>query len=122
MIIIGCDFHPSWQQIAWVDTETGETGERKLMHATGEAEQFYRGLVGPVRVGLESTGNGHWFVDGRSRTQLRLGVRIEESWPWLGRIDGWWNGKSKTFPRMGDSKSDAFQSLRLQLLWRTSRC
>jgi hypothetical protein len=24
MIIIGCDFHPSWQQIAWVDTETGE--------------------------------------------------------------------------------------------------
>ena len=63
MMIIGCDFHPSWQQIAWVNTETGETGERKLMHATGEAEQFYRGLVGPVRVGLESTGNSHWFVD-----------------------------------------------------------
>lgn len=63
MIIIGCDFHPSWQQIAWVDTGTGETGERKLMHASGEAEQFYRGLTGPVRVGLESTGNSHWFVD-----------------------------------------------------------
>lgn len=63
MMIIGCDFHPSWQQIAWVDMETGETQERKLMHATGEAKQFYRGLVGPVRVGLESTGNCHWFVD-----------------------------------------------------------
>jgi len=25
-----------------------------------------------------------------------LGVRIEESWPQLGRIDGWWNGKSKS--------------------------
>ncbi len=63
MIIIGCDFHPSWQQIAWVDTETGETEERKLLHASGEAEQFYRQLRGPVRVGLESTGNCHWFVD-----------------------------------------------------------
>jgi hypothetical protein len=28
MIIVGCDFHPSWQQVAWVDTETGETAER----------------------------------------------------------------------------------------------
>lgn len=63
MMIIGCDFHPSWQQIAWVDTETGETGERKLMHAVGEAEQFYGRLGGAVRVGLESTGNCHWFVD-----------------------------------------------------------
>jgi transposase len=63
MIIIGCDFHPSWQQIAFVDSETGETGERKLVHANGEAECFYRGLSGQVRVGLESCGNSHWFVD-----------------------------------------------------------
>jgi len=33
MMIIGCDFHPSWQQVSWVDTETGECGERKLVHA-----------------------------------------------------------------------------------------
>src|SRR5260370_25299577 len=63
MIIIGCDFHPSWQQIAWVDTETGETGEQKLVHADGEAERYYRQLSGPVRIGLESTGNWHWVVD-----------------------------------------------------------
>ena len=63
MIIIGCDFHPSWQQIAFVNTETGETGERKLVHANGEAERFYRSLSGEVRVGLESCGNSHWFVD-----------------------------------------------------------
>jgi transposase len=63
MIIIGCDFHPSWQQIAWVDTETGEMVEQKLMHADGEAERFYGGLGGQVRVGVESTGNCHWFVD-----------------------------------------------------------
>jgi len=32
MKIIGCDFHPSYQQIAWVDTETGEL--RLLQYAT----------------------------------------------------------------------------------------
>lgn len=63
MIIIGCDYHPSFQQIAWVDRETGEMQERKLMHASGEAEEFYRKLTGAVRVGLESTGNCHWFLD-----------------------------------------------------------
>ena len=42
MLIIGCDYHPSVQQIAWVDTETGECGERRLTHKGGEAEQFYR--------------------------------------------------------------------------------
>ena len=37
MLIVGCDLHPSWQQIAWLDTETGETGEQKLLHASGGA-------------------------------------------------------------------------------------
>jgi transposase len=63
MMIIGCDFHPNWQQIAWLDTETGETGERKLVHADGDAEQFYRGLPAPVLIGMEATGNSHWLVD-----------------------------------------------------------
>lgn len=63
MNIIGCDYHPSFQQIAWVNTETGEMQERKLMHGDGEAERFYRQLRRPVRVGMESTGNCHWFVD-----------------------------------------------------------
>ena len=43
MVIIGCDYHPSVQQIAWVETETGECGERRLTHRA-EAEQFYREL------------------------------------------------------------------------------
>ena len=30
MLIIGCDYHPSFQQIAFVDTETGEVKERRL--------------------------------------------------------------------------------------------
>jgi hypothetical protein len=39
MMIIGCDFHPTWLQIAWLDTETGETGEQRLVHAGGDAER-----------------------------------------------------------------------------------
>jgi hypothetical protein len=42
MMIIGCDSHPGWQQIAWLDTETGETGKRKLVHAEFNAPQIER--------------------------------------------------------------------------------
>jgi transposase len=63
MMIIGCDYHPSWQQISWLDQETGETGERKLVHATGEAEKFYKQIAAPARIGMESTGNCQWFVE-----------------------------------------------------------
>jgi len=62
-MIIGCDFHPSWQQVSWVDTETGETGEEKLVHATGEAERFYRGMPVPSMIGMEATGNSQWFAE-----------------------------------------------------------
>jgi len=41
MIIVGCDFHPSFQQIAMLDTETGVTEEHKRMHTSGEVEGFY---------------------------------------------------------------------------------
>src|SRR5579864_8028567 len=43
MLIIGCDYHPGAQQIAYVDSETGECDERALRHRE-EAEQFYRKL------------------------------------------------------------------------------
>jgi transposase len=63
MMIIGCDFHPSWQQVSWLDMETGETGERKLVHASGEARQFYQQLATAVLIGMEATGNSQWFVE-----------------------------------------------------------
>ena len=63
MMIIGCDFHPSWQQVSWLDTETGETGEQKLVQASGDAERFYRRVAAPALIGMEATGNCHWLVD-----------------------------------------------------------
>jgi transposase len=61
MKIVGCDFHPSYQQIAIFDTPTGEVEERKLMHGDGQGEKFYRQLEGPALIGMESTGNSLWF-------------------------------------------------------------
>jgi len=61
MLIIGCDYHPGFQQIAFVDTQTGDCGERRLAHRE-EAEQFYRELQEPrVRVGMEASGHARWF-------------------------------------------------------------
>jgi transposase len=63
MLIIGCDYHPGFQQIAFVDTETGECGERRLEHMAG-AQQFYRELGArglTVRIGMEASGHSRWF-------------------------------------------------------------
>src|ERR1035441_9163758 len=61
MMIIGCDLHTRYQQIAMLDTETGELVERRLEHESGEARAFYAALSGGVRVGIEATGHTHWF-------------------------------------------------------------
>jgi transposase len=63
MMIIGCDYHPAFQQIAFVDSDTGELQERRLQHPE-EAEQFYRDLAAQgvkVRVGMEASGQARWF-------------------------------------------------------------
>jgi transposase len=75
MWIIGCDYHPRFQQIAFVNTEGGEWGQRRLEHV-GEAEQFYRALAGQaVRVGMEASGHGRWF----ERLLAELGQEL-----WIG--------------------------------------
>ena len=63
MIIIGADFHPEFQQIALVDTDTEEFQEKRLGHPQ-EAEQFYRALAGQnVKVGMEASGHARSFAD-----------------------------------------------------------
>src|SRR5215469_1106142 len=61
MLIIGVDFHSRFQQIAMVDTETGELVERRLEHSNGEAKKFYAERQKPARVGMEATGYAQWF-------------------------------------------------------------
>jgi transposase len=76
MIIIGVDFHPEFQQIAMVDTGTGELQERRLNHPH-EAESFYRELVSrscPVRVGMEASGHARWFERLLGELQIELWI------------------------------------------------
>lgn len=115
MWIIGCDYHPSFQQIDFVNQETGECGNRRLDHKSGEAEQYYRGLAGQqVRVGMEATGSMRWF----ERLLGELGIEL-----WVGdpaRIRAAAARKPKT------DKLDAKRILRLLLkddfpiIWRPS--
>ena len=61
MLIIGCDFHPGFQQVAIFDKRTGEYQEKRLRHRQ-EAEEFYAALAGQeVRVGMEACGHYPWF-------------------------------------------------------------
>jgi transposase len=61
MIIIGCDFHPSFQQIDLLDTNTGEVRQLPLAHKE-EARAFYAGLQGKeVVIGVEACGYTGWF-------------------------------------------------------------
>ena len=78
MMIIGIDYHPSFQTIAFLIEETGECGERELNHSDGEAERFYRELKErgvSVRVGMEATGHTRWF----ERLLAELGFEL-----WIG--------------------------------------
>ena len=76
MIIIGCDYHPGFQQIAFVDSETGEVNERRLEHRE-EAEKFYRDLRAQgmsVRVGMEASGHARWFERLLGELQFELWI------------------------------------------------
>jgi transposase len=76
MKIIGCDYHPGFQQIAWVDTETGDLQERRLGHRE-EAEKFYREFAAQgmkVRLGMEASGHARWLERLFSELQFELWV------------------------------------------------
>src|ERR1700756_1902702 len=106
MLIIGVDYHPSFQQMAFLDQETGEYGERQMNHSDGEAEKFYRDLNQrgvSVRVGLEATGSSRWF----ERLLAELGFEV-------------WNGdageiKKKRVRKQKTDREDARLLLKLLL-------
>ncbi len=78
MMIIGVDYHPSVQTIAFLVEETGECGEQELNHSDGQAEKFYRDLKQRgmcVRVGMEATGYSRGF----ERLLAELGFEL-----WIG--------------------------------------
>jgi transposase len=61
MTFVGCDLHTRKQQVAALDTETGGTQERQLVHEGSAVEEFYAALPRPVTIGIESTGYAIWL-------------------------------------------------------------
>ena len=61
MTLVGCDLHSRKQQVAALDTTTGEVLEQELVHEGDAVERFYRALRPPVTIGIEATGYTRWF-------------------------------------------------------------
>jgi hypothetical protein len=82
MMIVGVDYHPSFQTIAFFVEETDECGEQELNHNDGQAEKFYRDLKQRgirVRVGMEATGYSRRFerLLAELSIELWIGARAE---------------------------------------------
>jgi transposase len=111
MLIIGCDFHPGFQQVAIFDNRTGEIQEKRLQHRE-EAEQFYRGLAGEaVRVGMEACGHYPWF----ERLLAELGMEL-----WFGdaaRVRASVVRKQKTDRRDAEHLMDLLIEDRFPKIW-----
>src|SRR6266700_7092592 len=79
MMLIGVDYYPSFQAIAFFVEETGECGEQELNHSDGQAERFYRDVQQRgirVRVGMEATGYSRWFERLLAELGFELGSAI----------------------------------------------
>lgn len=73
MLIIGCDYHPSGQQVFGIDTESGEVfADRWIAHTGVELEEFYGSLPAGTVVGVECSGNMQWF----ERRLVQYGHRL----------------------------------------------
>ena len=113
MKIIGCDFHPGYQQIAMLDKSTGELIEKRLSHSSEgeEAKKFYSQLTGPVLVGLEASGQSQWF----ERLLAELGHKL-----WIGdaaKIRASTDRQQKTDRRDAHLLLDLLEQERFPKIW-----
>jgi len=111
MFIIGCDLHTRYQQIAMLDTDTGEVVTRRLEHENGEARAFYASLAKPALVGIEATGCTQWF----ERMLAELGHEL-----WVGdpaEIRARAVRRQKTDTRDAEHMLDLLASNRFPRIW-----
>lgn len=75
-IVIGCDLHSRFQQVAVLDLETGEVSEHRLEHGEDQEQvrEFYARWTEPVAVAVEATGYSRWFATLMSELGHRLRV------------------------------------------------
>jgi transposase len=86
MTLVGCDRHSRTQQVAVLDTSTGELVEPEIVHEGDAVERCYRARPPPVTIGIETTGDtqglhtlmpqlGHTVVVGEAAKIRAMGVR-----------------------------------------------
>ena len=87
MTFVGCDLHSRKQQVAVLDTRTGELLEQELAHDGDAVERFYRALPPPVTSGIETTGYTQWFHASCTGSVTPFSsARPRRSGPWLSLI------------------------------------
>ena len=62
MTFVGCDLHTRMQQVAVLNTDTGEVSERQLGHDGKEVEEFYAALPRPATSGLRARATPSGFI------------------------------------------------------------
>ena len=116
-MIIGCDFHTRYQQIAMLDEATGELMERRLDHENGEARSFLPGFARAGARGDRSDRSHAWF----ERLLAELGHEL-----WIGdaakiRASEVRKQKTDRTRRCADSRSAARETLSADLGSHTGR-
>jgi len=96
-----------------LDKDTGELIEMRLSHSHEgeEARKFYSGLVGPVRVGLEASGQSQWF----ERLLVELGDEL-----WIGdaaKVRASTERKQKTDRRDANLLLELLEQERFPRIW-----
>ena len=127
MQIIGCDFHPSYQQIAWMEKRPASAGRsvgaRSRERHGGSIKQL-RGQR--VRVGMEAVGNSQWFEQmleelghelwiGEAATDSAAGGAEAEDRPTgcaTSCCDCWWTGGFRGCGCRAEQMRDVRQLLR----------
>jgi transposase len=103
--------HTRYQQIAMLDTVTGEVVTRRLEHENGEARAFYASLAKPALLGIEATGCTQWF----ERMLAELGHEL-----WVGdpaEIRARAVRRQKTDTRDAEHMLDLLASNRFPRIW-----
>jgi transposase len=111
MDIIGCDLHTRYQNVAWVEAETGEIRSRRLEHENGEARAFYLSRARGTVVGIEATFPALWF----ERLLAECGHEL-----WVGdaaRIRASEVRQQKTDTRDAEHLLDLLQAGRFPRIW-----
>jgi len=108
---IGCDVHPRYQVVAWIDEERGEIRKRGREHGGEEVRKFYAPFPRGTVVGIEATFPAYWF----ERLLGELGHEL-----WVGdavRIRAYEVRDQKYDPRDAGNILDLLRTGRFPRIW-----